>query len=364
MTVKYIALTDQYNSLEKEIDCAVKRVLSGGNYILGNEGRVFESTIAPYCDSSFAFGVANGTDALILSLKALKVGKGDEVITAPNSFLATAGAIFAAGAKPVFVDVREDYNINPDLIEEAITPRTKAIMPVHLTGRPADMAPIMEIAKRHDLAVVEDAAQAIGATYSGKKVGSFGEIGCFSLHPLKTLNASGDGGFITTSNLYLYEKIPLLRNHGLVTRDEAVIFGHNSRLDELQAAILNVKLKHLDDWNVRRREIADFYSKSLSDLVYTPSDKPNEKAVYHTFVIQADRRDDLQTHLGALGIETKIHYSIPIHLQPAAKDLGYNKGDFPVAERQASRILSLPVHQYLTDDEVEEVVKGVKSFYK
>ena len=307
--------------------------------------------------------MGNGTDALFLSLRALGIRQGDEVITAPNSFIATAGAIVAAGAKPVFVDVKGDYNINPDLIKQAITTKTKAIIPVHLTGRPADMDTILIIARKHGLYVIEDAAQAIGARYKGKRVGSLGSTGCFSLHPLKNLHVHGDGGIITTNNKELYEKLLKLRNHGLKNRDECDFWGYNSRLDSIQAAIGNIKLEYLGDWNKRHREIAVMYRKNLSGVVTVPVDKEFEEPVYHNFIIQGDKRDELQKYLLERGIETKIHYPIPIHLQEAASSLGYKERDFLVCEAQAKRILSLPIYPELTDGQVNMVIKAIKSFY-
>lgn len=362
-TVKFVNIAAQFNSLKDEILKKIDDICQSGSFILGNELKEFERNFASYCGCRYAVGVANGTDALFLVMKALGIGSGDEVITAPNSFLATAGAVIAAGAKPVFADVRDDYNIDPNKIEEAITGRTKAIMPVHLTGRPADMSAILDIAKRHDLYVIEDAAQSVGASYNGKKAGSFGIAGCFSFHPLKTLNAYGDGGAITTNDTTLYEKLVKIRNHGLKNRDECDVWGYNSRLDNLQAAILNVKLRYLDGWNKRKREMAAMYGERLRGVVKVPVDAQSEEPVYHTFIVQCERRDELMQHLLKLGVETKMHYPIPIHLQEAASLLGYKKGDFPVAEAQAKKILSLPIYPELSDEELEAVCNAVRSFY-
>ena len=361
--VKYVNFPLQHKEISKEILPAVKKVLEQGNFILGPDLEELEKNFSKLCGTKYSLGVANGTDALILSLKALGIGAGDEVITAPNSFIATAAAISLAGAKPVFVDVGNDFNINPELIPAAITPRTKAIIPVHLTGRPAQMDAIMKIAKEHNLPVIEDAAQAVGAKYNGKPVGSFGDIGCFSLHPLKNLNAYGDGGFITTNSDELYSKLKKMRNHGLKNRDECDFFAYNSRLDNLQAAIINVKMKHLGRNTKRRREIAAYYRKHLSSLVQVPVERPNEYSVYHTFIIQTDKRDELQKYLLDCGVETKIHYPIPIHLQKAAEHLVYKKGDFPKTEAQAKQILSLPVYPELTNKQLEIVVKEISKFY-
>ncbi|MCG2717544.1 MAG: DegT/DnrJ/EryC1/StrS family aminotransferase [Nanoarchaeota archaeon] len=362
--VKYVNLPLQYKRIKLEIDEAIKNVLEQGIFILGPEVKEFEDRFAKYCESKYALGVANGTDALFLVMKALGIGKDDEVITVPNSFISTTASIANVGAKPVFVDVRDDYNINPELIESAVTSHTKAILPVHLTGRPAEMNSILKIAREHNLYVIEDVAQAVGAKYYGEKVGSFGTAGCFSLHPLKNLNAYGDGGVITTNDIELYDKLIKLHNHGLRSRDECEFWGYNSRLDSIQAAIVNVKLNHLDEWTKKVREIASFYQKHLSGVVKVPVDRDYEESVYHTFIIQCDKRDELQKYLLKKGIETKIHYPIPIHLQESAKHLGYRKGDFPVAESQAKRILSLPIYPELTNEQMEMVVNEVKNFYQ
>ena len=364
MVVKYVNLPLQNMKMEKDILSAITRVVRSGNYILGQEVGLFEKDMARYMRSKYAIGVANGTDALTIALKALDIGQGDEVITAPNSFIATANAIVQAGAKPVFVDVDDTYLIDPTKIEQAITKKTRAIMPVHLTGRPAEMQYITNIASKNGLSIVEDAAQAIGAEYHNKYAGTWGDIGCFSLHPLKTLNAMGDGGLILTNREELYKKIMMLRNHGLKNRDETELVGYNSRLDEIQATILNIKVNYLETANITRRRIATLYRNGLSDLVKVPSEWVHETQVYHTFIIQSDKRNELKGFLEGRGIETKIHYPIPIHLQESMKDLGYKEGDFPVAERQADRILSLPIHQDLEPREVDEVVKSIREFYK
>jgi dTDP-4-amino-4,6-dideoxygalactose transaminase len=364
MEVKYINFPKQFEEIKDEVMSISLKIFSSGSYILGEELQKFEKSISEYCGTKYALGVANGTDALIIALKASGIRAGDEVITAPNSFIASAGAITAIGARPVFVDVNQTYNIDPYLIQRSITAKTRAIIPVHLTGRPADMDPINNMARENGLCVIEDAAQSIGASYKGDKTGSLGDIGCFSLHPLKTLNAFGDAGFITTNNNNFYNVMHQMRNHGLIDRNTASDFGYNSRLDEIQAGILNIKLKHLDGWNERRREIASTYSRRLEGIIQIPTDKSREKQVYHTYVVQVERRDELQKYLQQNGIETKIHYPIPLHLQPAARHLGYKKGDFPEAEKQSERILSLPVHQNLKDSEVNYVIDKIISFYK
>ena len=363
--VPFVNLVGQHRELKEELLEAIGRVLDRGQFILGEEVEEFERKFSELCGVRFALGVNSGTDALIFALRVLGIGEGDEVITVPNSFVATTGAIFLVGARPVFVDVGEDYNLDPRFLERAVTSRTRAILPVHLTGRATDMDPILEVAKRHRLAVIEDAAQAVMAEYRGKRVGSLGTIGCFSLHPLKTLNACGDGGVLTTQDETLYEKLKLLRNLGLLTRDQCVVWSNQSRLDSLQAAVLLVKLKYLSDWTEKRRENAQFYQRELAGArgLKVPADRPHERAVYHTFVVQAERRDELKRFLAEQGIETAIHYPLPIHLQDAAKGLGYRRGSFPVAERQAERILSLPVYPELTQDQKDWVVTNLRKFY-
>ena len=345
---------------------AVESVLDHGQFILGREVDEFERRFAELCGVSHSVGVNSGTDALILGLKALGIGPGDEVITVPGSFVASTSCIALVGALPVFVDVRGDYNIDPCLIEAAITERTKAILLVHLTGRPADMDPIMDIARKHGLYVIEDAAQAVFAEYKGQRVGSIGDVGCFSLHPLKTLNACGDGGVLTTNDQSIAETVKILRNIGLRDRDNCVVWGHNSRLDTLQAAILLAKLDYVDEWTEKRRANAHFYQELLKDLpsITCPVEKSYERSVYHTFVIQAERRDELRAHLSKSGIGTSVHYPIPIHLHEAAASLGYGPGSFPVAEKQAGKILSLPVYPELEGDQLEYVVTSLHDFYK
>lgn len=362
--VKYVNLPLQYNEIKNEVLKKIDSVFHNGQFILGSEVNDLEKKFAQYSQCKYALGVGNCTDALFLSMKAIGIRSGDEVITVPNSFIATAAAIANTNAKPVFVDVRDDYNINPDLIEEKITEKTKAILPVHLTGRVADMKPIMKIAKKHEIHVIEDAAQSIGAAYYDKKAGSFGSCGCFSLHPLKNLNASGDGGMITTNNNVIYGTLKKLHNHGLKNRDECDFWGYNSRLDTIQAAIVNIKFQYLQKWDEKIKELVCTYQKELDGIVDFPRDKPYEKPVYHLFMISSDKRNKLQQYLSQHHIETKIHYPIPIHLQPAAKYLGYKKGDFPVSEKQAERILSLPIYPELTSDQVCYVSKKIKDFLK
>jgi dTDP-4-amino-4,6-dideoxygalactose transaminase len=360
--IPYVNLSLQHQSIKDKILLAVDKVLTKGVFILGEEVFEFEKKFSSYCGAKYAIGVNSGTDALFLALKVLDIGPGDEVIVPPNSFLATASAVIAVGATPVFVDIREDLNIDPNLIEEKITSKTRAIIPVHLTGKPADMGPIFEIARRYNLKIIEDAAQSVGAEYHGKKVGVLGDIGCFSLHPLKTLNACGDAGLMTTEDEHIYKKLIQLRNIGLKNRDESEIWGFNSRLDTMQAAILNIKLDYLDSWNDRRRELASLYFDGLEGVVKTPAILPYEKQVFHTFVIQTPRRDQLQKFLEQNGVGTRIHYPIPIHLQAAAQRFGKPIGSFPVSEKTAKEILSLPVHQDLENEDVYYVIQMIKNF--
>lgn len=361
--VPFVALDLAQRALKPELMEAIGRVIDSGQYILGGEVERFERSFAALCETPFAIGVSNGTCALTLALRALGIGAGDEVVTAPNSFLASASSIALAGARPVFADVRDDFNLDPDAVEAALTPRTRAIMPVHLTGRPAAMDRLGAIARRHGLAIVEDAAQAVGARLHGRPVGSFGAIGCFSLHPLKNLGALGDAGVVTTADRDLARRLVIDRNHGLRDRDVADHWSENARLDALQAAILSVKLPHLPRWTAEKRRLAGRYREGLRDVVGAPEEAPGEECVYATFVIRAARRDDLQRHLGARGIDTKIHYATPIHLQEAAAELGYRKGDFPVTERLATEILSLPIYPGLTDAQQESVIMAIRSFY-
>jgi dTDP-4-amino-4,6-dideoxygalactose transaminase len=342
----------------------IEEVLAEGHWVGGTAIDRFEAEAARLCGVAHAVALNSGTDALVLGMAALGIGPGDEVITPPNSFIASTAAIVQLGARPVFVDVRDDQNIDPERIEEAISPRTRAIMPVHLTGRIADMAPITDIAERHGLWIVEDAAQAIGSRYDGRMSGSFGQVGCFSTHPLKNLNACGDGGFLTTDDEQIAETIRAQRNHGLVTRETVARLGQVSRMDTLQAAVLGFRMGRLEDTIRRRRANAALYRERLDpERVFMPADREREFNTYHTFVVQVDRRDELQRFLKAHGIGTAIHYPIPIHLQPASSDLGYRAGDLPMTERQAGRILTLPVNQTLGAEDILYVADRVNDFF-
>jgi aminotransferase EvaB len=371
-TEKKDAMKVSYTDLPKgtnvdEVLTALREQLKVCNFTLGPEVSQFEEKFAKLCQTRYAIGLNSGTDALLLSLKSLGIGEGDEVITAPNSFIATAGAIAMAGARPVFVDVGDDYNINPDLIPEAITRRTKAIIPVHLTGNPADMPRIMAIADKADLLVIEDACQAISASIDDKAVGSFGSAAAFSLHPLKNLNVWGDGGVVTTNSKDLEHELRLMRNHGLRNRDEVDFFAYNSRLDTVQAIVALKLMPFLDIITETRIQHARFYDRALQELagfIKLPPRPSGVKQVFHTYVIQAKDRDRLYGYLNDNGVEVKVHYPIPIHLQKAAQYLGYQEGDFPICEAQTRSILTLPVHQHLRQEQQEYVVSTIRKFYQ
>jgi len=366
--VPYVYLTKQFKEQERFIE-KIREVVSRGDYTLGREVQELEQAMASKLGVSQAIGVGNGTDALYLTLKALGIKEGDEVITAPNSFIASAGAIALTGARPVFADVRDDYTIDPAAIEKVITSRTKVIIPVHLCGHPADMYPFLEIARRRVLYVVEDAAQAIGTKYDDRYAGSFGNAGCFSFHPQKILNVWGDGGMIITNDEELAQKIRLWRNHGLKNRNEAAFFAHNSRLDTIQAAIAHLLLGELEQIIAAREKYVALYDRllvPLEPLVQIPNRalaRVPVRPIYTTYVIQAERRDELIDFLKGKGIEALIHYPVPLHLQPAARYLGYQPGDFPVCERQAARIVTLPIHQYLTEADIHYVCDSIREFY-
>ncbi len=365
MRVPFIDLSLEYQEIREELIETFDQVCSKGSYILGEELERFEQAVADFCETKFAVGVANGGDAITLCLKVLGVERDDEVIIPAHSFLATMTSVISAGAKPVLVDVAEDFNIDPNLIEPAITSKTRAIIPVHLNGRPAKMNEINSIAKKHCLHVIEDAAQSIGATYYAKKTGGLSDAGCFSLHPLKNLNLMGDGGIITTHDENIASQLRLLRNYGLKNRDEAIVWGVNSRLDNLQAAFGLVKLKRLAKWNKRYQEIAKFYYENLHDVVKCLPPNKNLRSVYHNFVIQvhANQRDELMRFLLEQGIETKIHYPVPLHLQPIAKRLSYQQSDFPITEKIIKEIVSLPIYPFLKDGQIEFVCQSIGQFF-
>ena len=362
MQVRFVDLGRQFDALREPLVKRFSEISEAGAYVLGDEVDRFEAAFADYCGVRFAIGVGNGTDALALTLRALGVGSGDEVITAPNSFIASAGAIAQIGARPVFADVGSDFNLDPNAVERALSPRTRALLPVHLTGMPADMEPLLALATARVIPVVEDAAQSVGATFRGRALGSLGRAAGFSLHPLKNLHVHGDGGVITTDDAELDRALRELRNHGLVDRDECAAWGVNSRLDAIQASIASLKLLEMDSITARFRSIADRYHAGLSDVITVPERPAGREGVYHNFVLRSERRDALQAFLLERGVETKVHYPIPLHLQPAAADLGYRRGDFPEAERQAATILSLPIYPELRDDEIDYVIDSVRAF--
>lgn len=352
----FIDLKAQYLKIKEEVLTCLNQILESSQYILGENVRKFEEEVSAYLGVKEAIGVASGTDALHLALKALEIGEGDEVITTPFTFFATVEAIIYVGAKPVFVDIDPDtYNIDGELIESKITSRTKAIIPVHLFGLPADMERINSIAQKYGLKVIEDAAQAFGAEIRGRKVGSFGHIGCFSFYPSKNLGCFGDGGLVTTNNPELAEKIRILRNHGSRGRYVHLTVGINSRLDEIQAGILRIKLKMIDQYNQLRRKKAELYTKYLSEVVKTPIEPEGFYHVYHLYSIKSQKREHIRETLQRHGIPSVVYYPIPMHLQQALKHLGYKEGDFPVAEVTSRNILSLPIYPELKDEEVYEI---------
>ncbi len=368
--IPFVDLKAQYDSIKNEIDGAIQNVLDNTSFIMGEELEKFEEEFALFCNTKFAIGVANGSDALILALRACEIGKVDEVITVPHTFIATTEAITHVGGKIVFVDIDpKTYTIDVSKIEEKINDKTKAIIPVHLYGQSADMDPILDLAKKYDLKIIEDAAQAHGAEYKGKKVGSMGDVACFSFYPGKNLGAYGDAGMEVTNSEEITNKIKLYRNHGRINKKyEHDIEGYSSRLDNLQAAILRVKLRYLNKWNENRRRNAKKYNELLNNIdgITTPYEADYAKHVYHLYVIRVEKesRDKLREELRSKGIATGIHYPIPLHLQPAYNYLGHKKGDFPITEKVSQEILSLPIFAELSDEQIEEICYCIKNFYK
>lgn len=392
MNIPLIDLQAQYNSLAEKLDKAALDVLSSANYIMGKTVIDFEKDFANFIGVKHAISVGNGTDALVISLKAMGIGEGDEVITTPFTFFATAETISAVGATPVFVDVdKETFNIDVTKIEEKITSKTKAIMPVHIFGQSADMDEINEIAKKHNLYVIEDACQAVGGKYKGRKIGTLGDVACFSFFPTKNLGCAGDGGIIVTDNAEIATIIRALRTHGsgengqkaynlLNNIEEEVktvdgandtvynplkyynyLIGYNSRLDAIQAAILSVKLKEIDSWNSKRREIVELYNKALqnSDLV-TPTAKDCNEHVYHMYILQSENREEVLAKLKEAGIATGVYYPVPLHLQKVYKSLGYKEGDMPVSEYLSHRTFAIPVYPELTKEQVDYIIQNLK----
>jgi dTDP-4-amino-4,6-dideoxygalactose transaminase len=361
--IPFVDLKTQYLSIKPEIDQAVFAVLESSAFILGKYVESFEKDFAAHCGASYAMGVNSGTSALHLALLAADVGPGDEVITTPFTFVATAAAIHYCGARPVYVDIDPaSFTIDPSRIEEAITPRTKVILPVHLYGQPADMDPILEIAKRHEIIVIEDAAQAHGAEYKCRRVGSIGDMGCFSFYPGKNLGAYGEGGAVTTSNEAYAKAIRMLRDWGQSRKYHHDLRGFNYRLEGMQGAILAVKLKHLDRWTNARRAHAALYTEHLKGAdVATPVEMSYARHVYHVYAVRTTSREALIEELTAQGVQTGIHYPIPVHLQKAYADPAFNPGDFPHAERAAAEVLSLPMFPELTGDQIREASAAVRS---
>jgi len=366
MQVPILDLKAQYAGIKGQVMQAIEDVADSQLLCLGPAVTEFEQKIAAYCGSKYAIGVSSGSDALLASLMALEIKSGDEVITTPFTFFATAGAIVRLGARPVFVDVNQDsYNIDPAGIERKISSKTRAIIPVHLFGQAADMKAIAEIANRHKLAIVEDAAQAIGAAQDGIKCGNFGSLGCFSFYPTKNLGGFGDGGVVTTNEEKLAEKIKTLRDHGQNPRYFYSVVGGNFRLDAIQAAVLTVKLKYLDEWNVKRRQNAAFYNKMFANSPVKPQKiAPNNVCIYHQYTVRVAERDNLQKFLAEKEIGSAIFYPKPLHLQDCFKDLVYRKGDLPVAEQLCNQVLSLPVYPELSEQQIEYVAQTVLKFYK
>jgi len=364
MNIAFVDLKTQYASIKEEVDAAIASVLQRTNFILGDDVQKMEEDFASFSEAKFGVGVDSGTSALEMALRAYNIGSGDEVITAANTFIATTLAISYVGAKVVLVDIDPDtYNIDVTKIEDAITERTRAIMPVHLYGQPSDMDPILEIAKKHNLIVIEDAAQAHGATYKGKRTGSIGHAAGFSFYPGKNLGAYGDGGMVTTNDDEVYKTLNLLRNYGQTKKYHHEIQGFNRRLDTIQAAILNVKMKYIEEWNNARRRHAKLYNELLEELPVTaPVEAEFAKSVWHLYVIRVEKRDELRDYLGEHGISAGMHYPVPIHLQPAYKELGYKEGNFPITERYAKEILSLPMFPELTPEAIHYVVDTMRNF--
>ena len=362
MNIHIINSKRQYETIASEVESAVLNVMRSGQWILGSQNKMLEETMSKYLNVNHCVALNSGTDALHLALRALDIGEGDEVISTAFTFVATSESIGIVGAKPVFVDIDPDtFNLDASKIEAAITPKTKAIIPVHLYGQPCDMDAIMDIAKRHNLYVIEDACQAIGAEYKGRKVGSIGHIGCFSFYPTKNLGTMGDGGMLTTNDENIKNRVIALRNHGGAVRYHHDEIGVNSRLDEIQAAILNVKFPHIDSWNKLRREHASYYNELFSkcDLIETPKELDNTYCVYHQYTIKVPNRDEVHKMLGEMGIGAMIYYPIPLHLQKVHAKYNFKEGMLPNTEKNTKLVLSLPMFAEITKEEQETVAKSV-----
>ncbi|PYL97371.1 MAG: erythromycin biosynthesis sensory transduction protein eryC1 [Verrucomicrobia bacterium] len=363
MRVPFLDLNSHHAALRSELDRAIREVIDSGAFAGGPFVEKFEADFASYCGCRYAIGVGSGTEALWLSLLAHGIGPGDEVITVSNTFMATAEAITYSGARPVFVDVNEaTYTMDPAGLEEALSPRTKAIIPVHLFGQPADMDPILEFARNHNLSVIEDAAQAHGSKYGGRSAGTLGDAGCFSFYPSKNLGAFGEAGAIVTDNPRLQEKLRVLRDHGQVRKYHHRMVGWNCRMDGIQAAVLSVKLRHLESGNSRRRAHALQYNQALEEIeeIVTPSEALYSRHVYHVYAIRVEERDEIISFLNERGIQCGVHYPVPIHLQTAYQPLGYKTGSLPVSERIASELISLPMFPELTEAQIAAVALGLR----
>jgi dTDP-4-amino-4,6-dideoxygalactose transaminase len=360
--IPFLDLRAQYREIKPEIDVAIARVLDDAQFVLGPEVMAFEERFASYCNVKHCIALNSGTSALHLALLAAGIGPGDEVITVSMTFVATAAAILYCGATPVFIDVDPDtWTMDPSLIEGVITPKTRAILPVHLHGLMADMDPIIEIARRHELVVIEDAAQSHGAEYKGRRAGSIGDVGCFSFYPGKNLGAYGEAGAIVSKNPELAQRVALLRDWGQESKYNHVLPGYNYRMDGIQGAVLNVKMEYIEAWTEARRVVASHYDRLLAKSRYKrPAPPANCRHVYHVYAIELLRRDDVQNALHAAGIGTGIHYPVPVHLQKAYADLRYKRGDFPITEALADRFLSLPIYAELRPEQVAEVVLALE----
>lgn len=370
MKIQFSDLGAQHRELEKQLNSALKRCIKRGDFILGEDVRLFEEEFAKFCNTRYAVGVGSGTSALFLALKALNIGSGDEVIVPAFTYIATAFAVSYTGARPVFVDIDEKtYNIDVTKIKQAITNKTKAIIPVHLYGQPASMPEVLEIARKNNLKVIEDAAQAHGSSIkmedgSRHKTGGLSDIGCFSFYPSKNLGALGDGGMVVTNNADVYNKINMLRNYGRVSKYSHSMIGYNDRLDTLQAAILRLKLRKLDKWNKMRQDAALIYNQILGGIpgIITPYSSSSVKHVYHVYAIRIQKRDQLYDRLNKLGIGAIVHYPVPLHLQEAYKNLGHQAGEFPVSERTAREIISLPMYPHIKKAQIRFVCETIKGF--
>lgn len=367
MKIPFLDLKIQYKHIEQDVVPVISEIMANGAFIGGPQVAGFEEEFADFCESAHCVGVGSGTDALRFALMAAGVGSGDEVITVPNTFIATTESISQVGARPVFVDIRKDTcNIDPERIETYITPKTRAIVPVHLYGQPADMDEILSIADKHNLVVIEDACQAHGALYKGKKAGSMGIAGCFSFYPGKNLGAFGEAGAVVTQDKKIADTIRMLRDHGQEKKYYHRIEGFNGRLDAIQAAVLRIKLGRLSGWNAARQRNAQYYNELLCNVrgITLPTVADFAQSAYHLYVVHVEKRDALQQYLDQNGISTGLHYPLPLHLQPAYRYLGYHEGDFPIAENSATKLLSLPMFAELKKEQMEYIAETIKGFMK